>query len=92
MYFLCFYNSLKFPGAVWARDRYALRERLPWFPPDQLKNLPEKPLPDPNWLGIRNLLGGICGSDLHCIEMKFEIADTGIRRHGTGGVMQLTYR
>ncbi len=33
--------------------------------PTQFKELPDEPLPAPHWIRVRNLLCGICASDLH---------------------------
>lgn len=35
--------------------------------PTRFVDIPEKPLPGPRWIKLRNLLSGICGSDLHLL-------------------------
>ena len=35
--------------------------------PTRFVNVPEKPLPGPSWVRVRNRLAGICGSDLHLL-------------------------
>ncbi|HEU5299245.1 MAG TPA: zinc-binding dehydrogenase [bacterium] len=44
--------------AVWGR-----------FAPLQLREVPEPPLPGPDWVRVAVRLGGICGSDLHTIQL-----------------------
>ena len=54
------------------------------FAPLQVRNLPRQPLPASNWVRVRNLLAGICGSDLHLIfvDGDFNIAPAAIPSHG----------
>ncbi len=37
------------------------------FAPLQVRNLPRHALPDAHWVRVRNILAGICGSDLHLV-------------------------
>ncbi|HVB23532.1 MAG TPA: alcohol dehydrogenase catalytic domain-containing protein [Ktedonobacteraceae bacterium] len=37
------------------------------FAPLQVRNLPRHALPDTHWVRVRNILAGICGSDLHLV-------------------------
>ncbi len=37
------------------------------FAPLQVRNLPRHTLPDAHWVRVRNILAGICGSDLHLV-------------------------
>ncbi len=38
--------------------------------PTRLENLPDQALPGPNWVRVRNLLCGICTSDLHFLFVE----------------------
>lgn len=51
--------------------------------PLQVQNLPRQPLPAANWVRVRNVLAGICGSDLHLIfvDGDFDIAPAAIPGH-----------
>lgn len=51
--------------------------------PLQVQNLPRQPLPATNWVRVRNILAGICGSDMQLIFLKgsFSIAPAAIPRH-----------
>ncbi|MGI9060577.1 MAG: zinc-dependent alcohol dehydrogenase [Ktedonobacteraceae bacterium] len=51
--------------------------------PFQVQNLPRQPLPAANWVRVRNVLAGICGSDLHLIfvDGDFNIAPAAIPSH-----------
>lgn len=51
--------------------------------PFQVQNLPRQPLPAANWVRVRNVLAGICGSDLHLIfvDGDFTIAPAAIPSH-----------
>jgi len=51
--------------------------------PFQVQNLPRQPLPAANWVRVRNVLAGICGSDLHLIfvDGDFNIAPAAIPGH-----------
>ncbi|MGQ0570595.1 MAG: zinc-dependent alcohol dehydrogenase [Armatimonadota bacterium] len=40
------------------------------FSPIRLVDLPEPPLPGPDWVKVRVHLGGICGSDLHLVLLE----------------------
>ncbi len=53
------------------------------FAPFQVQNLPRQPLPAANWVRVRNVLAGICGSDLHLIfvDGDFNIAPAAIPGH-----------
>lgn len=44
--------------------------------PTHLKDVPEKPLPGPNWVRVRNLMSGICGTDLHLVGLEFDTKNT----------------
>lgn len=46
------------------------------FAPLQVQNVPRQPLPESNWVRVRNRLAGICGSDLHLVyaDGDFRIA------------------
>jgi 2-desacetyl-2-hydroxyethyl bacteriochlorophyllide A dehydrogenase len=46
------------------------------FAPLQVRNVPRQPLPEANWVRVRNRLAGICGSDLHLVyaDGDFRIA------------------
>ncbi len=46
------------PAAYWSR-----------LSPLRLVDLPEPPLPGPDWVRVRTRLGGICGSDLHLVTL-----------------------
>lgn len=50
------------------------------FAPLQVQNLPRQPLPDSRYVRVRNILSGICGSDLHLVfaEGDFRIAPAAI--------------
>ncbi|GBD29614.1 Starvation-sensing protein RspB [bacterium HR32] len=43
-----------------------------WSPaaPIALRQMPEPPLPGPEWVRVRVRLGGICGSDLHLLTLQ----------------------
>lgn len=43
------------------------------FSPLHLARLPDPPLPAPNWVRVRNLMCGICGSDLHQIFLEADL-------------------
>ena len=51
--------------------------------PLQVQNLPRQPLPATSWVRVRNILAGICGSDIQLIFLKgsFSIAPAAIPRH-----------
>lgn len=51
--------------------------------PLQVQNLPRQPLPAAHWVRVRNVLAGICGSDLHLIfvDGDFNIAPAAIPGH-----------
>ncbi len=51
--------------------------------PFQVQNLPRQQLPAANWVRVRNVLAGICGSDLHLIfvDGDFTIAPAAIPSH-----------
>jgi threonine dehydrogenase-like Zn-dependent dehydrogenase len=38
--------------------------------PTQMVNLPDAPLPGPRWVRARNLLCGVCASDLHLLNVE----------------------
>jgi threonine dehydrogenase-like Zn-dependent dehydrogenase len=38
--------------------------------PLRLRQLPDPPLPGPDWVRVRVRLGGICGSDLHLVTLQ----------------------
>ncbi len=38
--------------------------------PTRFVDIPDKPLPGPRWVRARNLLGGICASDLHLLFVE----------------------
>lgn len=38
--------------------------------PLRLRDVPEPPLPGPDWVRVRTRLGGICGTDLHVIRLE----------------------
>lgn len=38
--------------------------------PTQMRDVPDAPLPGPNWVRVRNRLGGICASDLHLLFVE----------------------
>ncbi|MGH2348240.1 MAG: zinc-dependent alcohol dehydrogenase [bacterium] len=40
----------------------------PWAPL-QYRDLPDPPLPGNDWVRVRTILGGVCGSDLHAIHL-----------------------
>lgn len=50
------------------------------FAPLQVQNLPRQPLPDARYVRVRNILAGICGSDLHLVfaDGDFRIAPAAI--------------
>ena len=52
--------------------------------PFQVQNLPRQPLPAGSWVRVRNILAGICGSDLHLIfvDGDLRIAPAAIPSHG----------
>jgi threonine dehydrogenase-like Zn-dependent dehydrogenase len=37
--------------------------------PTRYQEIPDPPLPGPDWLRVRNRLGGICGTDLHILQV-----------------------
>ena len=51
--------------------------------PFQVQIFPRQPLPAANWVRVRNVLAGICGSDLHLIfvDGDFNIAPAAIPSH-----------
>ena len=53
------------------------------FAPLQVQNLPRQPLPDARYVRVRNILAGICGSDLHLVfaDGDFRIAPAAIPSH-----------
>jgi len=53
------------------------------FAPLQVRNLPRLPLPDSRYVRVRNILAGICGSDLHLIfvDGDFSIAPAALPSH-----------
>jgi hypothetical protein len=61
-----------------SRDAYFSR-----FAPLQVQNMPRQPLPDQSWVRVRNLLAGICGSDLHLVfaDGDFRIAPAALPNH-----------
>ncbi|MCS7172981.1 MAG: alcohol dehydrogenase catalytic domain-containing protein [Armatimonadetes bacterium] len=49
--------------------RFARRAYWSALSPLSLREIPEPPLPGPEWVKVRTLLGGICGSDLHLLRL-----------------------
>jgi threonine dehydrogenase-like Zn-dependent dehydrogenase len=51
--------------------------------PLRLVDLPEPPLPAPNWVRVRNRLCGICGSDLHqlFVDASLDVAPVALPSH-----------
>lgn len=51
--------------------------------PLRVVNLPEPPLPAPNWVRVRNRLCGICGSDLHqlFVDASLDVAPVALPSH-----------
>lgn len=51
--------------------------------PLHLVDLPDPPLPTPNWVRVRNRMCGICGSDLHQIflDVSLDVAPTALPAH-----------
>jgi threonine dehydrogenase-like Zn-dependent dehydrogenase len=51
--------------------------------PLRLVNLPDPPLPAPNWVRVRNRLCGICGSDLHqlFLDASLDVAPAALPSH-----------
>ncbi len=43
------------------------------FAPLQVENLPRQPLPATTWVRVRNRLAGICGNDLHMIQVDGDL-------------------
>ncbi|HLQ29506.1 MAG TPA: alcohol dehydrogenase catalytic domain-containing protein [Ktedonobacteraceae bacterium] len=67
----------KILGLVWRGAYFSS------FAPLQVQNLPRQTLPASNWVRVRNLLAGICGSDLPLIFANgdFRIAPAAIPGH-----------
>jgi len=59
-----------------------VNRRAVWGPwaPLQFREVPDPPLPGPDWVRIGVRLGGICGSDLHTIH---PVSYTHLRAHET---------
>ncbi len=53
------------------------------FAPLQVRNLPRQPLPHSRYVRVRNILAGICGSDLHLVfaDGDFRIAPAALPSH-----------
>ena len=53
------------------------------FAPLQVRNLPRNTLPEAHWVRVRNILAGICGSDLHLVfgDGDFRIAQAVLQGH-----------
>jgi 2-desacetyl-2-hydroxyethyl bacteriochlorophyllide A dehydrogenase len=53
------------------------------FAPLQVRNLPRHALPDAHWVRVRNILAGICGSDLHqvFVDGDFRIAPAALQNN-----------
>lgn len=69
---ICFDNSI--PKIVCAMVLKPIWPGVKYSPlaPTRLKDVPDEPLPGPHWIRVRNLLSGICGSDLHFVELDFD--------------------
>src|SRR5579863_6492881 len=54
------------------------------FAPLQVRNLPRHALPETHWVRVRNILAGICGSDLRLVrgDGDFRIAPAALRGQG----------
>ena len=53
------------------------------FAPLQVRNLPRRALPEAHWVRVRNILAGICGSDLHLVfgDGDFRIAPAALQNN-----------
>jgi len=53
------------------------------FAPTRLIDLPDPPLPAPDWVRVRNRLCGICGSDLHQVflDADLDVAPVALPAH-----------
>jgi len=64
-------------GRVWQGAYFAPNSPL------RLLDLPDPPLPAPNWVRVRNRLCGICGSDLHqlFLDAGLDVAPVALPSH-----------
>ncbi len=51
-------------GAMWEAAYWSVLSPL------RLSELPDPPLPGPDWVRVRVRMGGICGSDLHLVTLQ----------------------
>lgn len=53
------------------------------FAPLRMLDLPDPPLPAPNWVRVQNLMCGICGSDLHqlFVDAGLDVAPVALPSH-----------
>jgi threonine dehydrogenase-like Zn-dependent dehydrogenase len=51
--------------------------------PNRFKELPDGPLPGPNWIRVDNRLGGICGTDMNLFLVKADPMIAGAALPGT---------
>jgi threonine dehydrogenase-like Zn-dependent dehydrogenase len=54
--------------------------------PTRFENVPEKPLPGPGWVRMRNRLCGICASDLHLLFVEADPRVSPAALPGTGRI------
>ncbi len=64
-------------GRVWKGAYYAPTSPL------RMVEIPDPPLPAPNWVRVRNCLCGICGSDLHqlFVDAALDVAPVALPSH-----------
>jgi len=64
-------------GRAWKGAYYASTSPL------RLMEIPDPPLPAPNWVRVRNCLCGICGSDLHqlFVDAALDVAPVALPSH-----------
>jgi threonine dehydrogenase-like Zn-dependent dehydrogenase len=79
------YLDLSVPRIVLTRVLGRISREVYFAPtsPLHLADLPDPPLPAPDWVRVRNRLCGICGSDLHQIfvDASLDVAPTALPSH-----------
>jgi threonine dehydrogenase-like Zn-dependent dehydrogenase len=79
------YLDISVPRFLWTKlwGRFSQRAYFARTSPLHLAELPERPLPDPTWVRVRNRMCGICGSDLHqlFIDAGLDIAPVALPSH-----------
>jgi threonine dehydrogenase-like Zn-dependent dehydrogenase len=77
--------DISVPRIVWTRLLGRFSQAAYFRPPAPLRlvDLPDPPLPAPDWVRVRNRLCGICGSDLHqlFLDASLDVAPVALPSH-----------